>query len=300
MGEQGPKMSKRFFGYDPMAVESMLAERDAMLTMAERRVQAAEARSAQMEGRLRALEEQAAAPPASEQAPEPVVSETNGHGSPATDRRGFQDTVPEELTKVVNAAEASASQIIEAWTATREQILQADRLWRDVQDEVVRFAAWRDDVEPIMEQIQYFIEMARTRIEEVPGRVESALTPVVEAMSAVSDGMSRFAAFTTMPLLSAPPRRQFAPAEIETAALDAAAPGEETAVPALAAREETDPSAPADSAAPPPQPFPFVHGWLEDGAGDMEGQLDDLADAAVSQGQPETAVPSAPPDIFEN
>src|SRR5207302_1744848 len=94
------------------------------------------------------------------------------------------DQVPQELSKAVSAAETSASQIIEAWMSTREQIVQADKLWRAVQEEVLRFGEWREDVQPMMDLVQTYIEDARARIEEVPGRVQHALAPAVDAMVA--------------------------------------------------------------------------------------------------------------------
>ena len=50
MADQAPKMGKKFFGYDRASVERMLLERDAMLKVAERRVQSAEAKTAKIEG----------------------------------------------------------------------------------------------------------------------------------------------------------------------------------------------------------------------------------------------------------
>jgi hypothetical protein len=191
-------MNKSLFGYDPNAVERMLQERDTMLKVAERRVQAAETKAADLESQLASMEHAA---PRSEAAPPP-----QSHVPVAASPRPTE-LVPEELAKVVNAAEASASQIIQAWTATRDQIMEADRLWRDVQDEVVRFAAWRDDVEPLMANVQACIEDARRRIEEVPSRVQTALAPAVDAMVSVSEGMTKFAAVSTVPLLPSPARK---------------------------------------------------------------------------------------------
>ena len=202
MGEHGPKMNKSLFGYDPNAVERMLQERDTMLKVAERRVQAAESKAADLESRLAQQHP----------APEPV-SGTPAAPAPTPASTRPSELVPEELAKVVNAAEASATQIIQAWTATRDQIVEADRLWRDVQDEVVRFAAWRDDVEPLMAHVQSCIDDARRRIEEVPARVQTALTPAVDAMVSVSEGMTRFAAVSTMPLLPSPARKEPAPTQ---------------------------------------------------------------------------------------
>jgi hypothetical protein len=203
MGDQSPKMGKKFFGYDSASVERMLLERDAMLKVAERRVQSAESRAVQLEERLAALERVAkeggtfgpapVAIPVAVPVPAPPVQEVP--------RAVPVEQVPQELAKAVSAAETSASQIIEAWTSTREQIVQADKLWRAVQEEVLRFGEWREDVQPMMDLVQSFIEDARARIEEVPGRVQHALAPAVDAMVSVSEGVSRFAAVSTIPLM---------------------------------------------------------------------------------------------------
>lgn len=202
MGDRGPKMNKSLFGYDPDAVERMLQERDTMLKVAERRVQAAETKAADLESQLASMQHEA---PQLEDVPHVPAP------APAPVPPRATEVAPEELAKVVNAAEASASQIIQAWTATRDQIIEADRLWRDVQDEVVRFAAWRDDVEPLMSHVQSCIEDARRRIEEVPARVQTALAPAVDAMVSVSEGMTKFAAVSTVPLLPSPARKVPAP-----------------------------------------------------------------------------------------
>jgi hypothetical protein len=108
----------------------------------------------------------------------------------------------EELANVVKAAEESATKIIErAWESTRTQISQVDRLWREVQAEIIRFAAWRQHVDPMIETMQKFIEEARARIEDVPPRIQEALSPAVEAMARVDEGMGEFAKASDLPEL---------------------------------------------------------------------------------------------------
>jgi hypothetical protein len=100
----------------------------------------------------------------------------------------------EELAHVVKAAEGAATRIIErAWESTRTQIEQVDRLWREVQEEIIRFAAWRQHVDPMISTVLGYVEQARASIEEVPPRIQEALSPAVEAMARVDEGMSEFA-----------------------------------------------------------------------------------------------------------
>ena len=145
MADQAPKMGKKFFGYDRASVERMLLERDAMLKVAERRVQSAEAKTAKIEERLGELERRAReAEAAAAAAAAPTATPRERAEVLNMPREKSAAHAPEELVKAVTAAEASASQIIEAWTSTRHQISEADRLWRAVQDEVVRHLLRRD------------------------------------------------------------------------------------------------------------------------------------------------------------
>jgi hypothetical protein len=191
-------------GYDPAAVDEVIAERDSMLSIAERRVRAAEAHVAKLEQQVKAQEDALVELEArrlqveAEREPSPKVGEPPAEPT--------AESVGEELSKVVTSAEASTTQIIEAWSATRHQIMQADLLWKAVQEEIVRFAAWREDVEPMMTMVQGYIDQARIQLEEVPQRVEEALAPAAEAMSTVATGMAQFAKASTMPLLPKPLR----------------------------------------------------------------------------------------------
>jgi hypothetical protein len=207
MGEF-PKLPRKPLGYDPAAVDRLISERDSMLGLAEHRIRQAEARLAELEGQLKTrdqllIEIQAeldardlAASRAEAEEPPPHAEEP----PPLTPR-----FVTEELSKIVVAAEESTNQIIErAWAATRDQVVEADRLWKEVQDEAVRFATWREEAASIVRTVKRSIEAAREMIERVPQRVQEALAPAVEAMVEVDAGMARFAEASTMPLLVAP------------------------------------------------------------------------------------------------
>jgi hypothetical protein len=158
--------------------------------------------------------------------PEPWVTGAESYGQPwsAAERTeepwsatGYRDEHPaeaavtplqitpafmgEELASVLKTAEESASQIIRAWESTRNQISQVDRLWREVQAEIIRFAAWRKHVDPIIETMQKYIEEARARIDEVPSRIQEALSPAVEAMARLDECMAEFANASDVPEL---------------------------------------------------------------------------------------------------
>ena len=49
MSNPTPKLPRKVLGYDPAAVDEVIAERDSMLSLVERRVRAAEAQIAKLE-----------------------------------------------------------------------------------------------------------------------------------------------------------------------------------------------------------------------------------------------------------
>src|SRR5436309_2728097 len=112
MTEQAPKLPRKPFGYDTVAVERMLSERDSMLGLADRRVREAEARAAQLEEQLRVRERTVgelraqieATPP-----PEPARVEVPQPEPEPEPEPLSPKFMTEELSKIVMAAEASTS-----------------------------------------------------------------------------------------------------------------------------------------------------------------------------------------------
>jgi hypothetical protein len=260
MSDQAPRLPRKAFGYDPSAVDQMLSERDAMLGMAERRVQAAEARAHDLEEQLRRRDAELAEirqhPPSVEEAPAPQEPESE----PLTPQ-----FMSQELSKMIAAAEETTAQILSrARESTREQILEADRLWRDVQSEAVRFATWRTQAEAVVMGLQTMIEQARQRIESVPARIQDALGPAVEAMIQMDEGISRFAQASQMPLLVAP-----SGLEVARAAAEQPIPAIPVPTPASVEAEPAQPSSPEPPAAPvdpqpaAPSPAPATGLWDE-------------------------------------
>jgi ribonuclease E len=239
----------------------MLSERDAMLGMAERRVQAAEARAHDLEEQLRRRDAELA---------EARQQALSTEAAPAAQEPESEPLTPQfmsqELSKMIAAAEETTAQILSrARESTREQILEADRLWRDVQSEAVRFATWRTQAEAVVMGLQTMIEQARQRIESVPARIQDALGPAVEAMIQMDEGISRFAQASQMPLLVAPSGLEMARASAEQ---PAPAIPVESRPPAQAETPEASSPEPvvAPSDAPPavqPAPAPGSGLWDE-------------------------------------
>jgi hypothetical protein len=239
-----PKLPRKPLGYDPAAVDRLISERDSMLGLAEHRIRQAEARLADLEEQLRARDQLLAQLQSEMETREILAGETQSEEPQAPAEEESPPLTPkfmtEELSKIVVAAEESTSQIIErAWAATRDQIVEADRLWRDVQGEAVRFATWRDDAEAIVASVKGSIQAARAKIEEVPMRVQEALAPAVEAMVDVDAGMAKFAVASSLPLLVAPSGLESARGGGRSSSAEAAAFGaEEPQSPRYIASEE--------------------------------------------------------------
>src|SRR5882762_9308134 len=112
MTDLPPKLPRKPFGYDPSVVDQMLADRDSMLAVAERRVREAEGKAARMEEQITAREaaiaalnekvEAAAAAPAP--ATEPLHQPEEKPLTP--------QFMTEELAKIILAAEESTSHIL--------------------------------------------------------------------------------------------------------------------------------------------------------------------------------------------
>jgi TolA-binding protein len=106
----------------------------------------------------------------------------------------------EELAGILTAAEESAARIVErAQASSEEQLAEANRLWREVQEETARFAEWRNDVEPIIERVREKLEDVRERVQSVPERIREALAPMADAISAVDGDLAELAAAAATP-----------------------------------------------------------------------------------------------------
>jgi hypothetical protein len=139
------------------------------------------------------------------EAPEPpAVQPEPKDESPKVDDL-TQRFLNDELAQILRAAEESAARIVErARTTTEQQIDESNRLWHEVQAEVARFAAWRDEVEPVIHAVQSKVDGVRTYIDEVPERIREALAPVAESISAIDTDLAELASRATPPLLLTP------------------------------------------------------------------------------------------------
>jgi hypothetical protein len=111
----------------------------------------------------------------------------------------------EELAGILAAAEESAARIVErARSSTQRQIMESNRLWREVQAEVARFASWRDQIEPVIRQVQSKVDSVRELVDDVPERIRAALAPMADAISSIDADMAELTSALTPPLLLTP------------------------------------------------------------------------------------------------
>ena len=230
---------KGLFGYRRSVVQQIITDREIVLRQAEGRLHAAESRVAELEGelselrergrrtqeqldRLRALagddvvilpESGGSAPAGDDDAHEEEEDVTQDIGStggtaptsPASPSEITARFLTEELAGILTAAEESAARIVErAQTSTEQQIAEANRMWRDVQGEIARFAAWRQEVEPIIDDVRRKVDDVREKVEAVPERIREALAPMADSISAVDADLSHLAATAPPPVLIPP------------------------------------------------------------------------------------------------
>jgi hypothetical protein len=149
--------------------------------------------------------------PATPPEPEPVPANPNPVPGPEARQRAAQVSgvtsrfLNEELASILNAAEESASRIVErAHESTEHQVTESNRLWREVQAELARFVAWREQVDPLIHGIQTRVHDVRGTVEEVPERIRQALAPMADAISSLDGDLGDLASAWNPPLLLTP------------------------------------------------------------------------------------------------
>jgi hypothetical protein len=111
----------------------------------------------------------------------------------------------DEIQGILSAAEDSAARIVErARATTQHQIAQSNRLWREVQAEVSRFASWREQIDPVIRSVQSKVENVRSEIDGVPERIRHALAPMADSISSIDSDLAELASACSPPLLLTP------------------------------------------------------------------------------------------------
>ena len=140
---------------------------------------------------------------------QPTYSTVSDLGEP---RIGELETVDQDDASF---AEQEAFPVDETGTATG---LQVEDAWSDAgpleepgdwtapepAGAAARFAAWRQEVEPVIQAVQSKVEEVRDSIESVPERIRQALAPMADAISSIDADLSELGAAAPPPLLLAP------------------------------------------------------------------------------------------------
>jgi hypothetical protein len=208
-------LGRSLFGYKRASVDALLMERTALLVNAERRAMTAEAALAAKDaeladrdthiGTLKATAEHLDGEMAALRA---LLQETEAKREQA-EHDASQSLTPaflaEELSTLLASAEESARRIIQrARNSTESQIVEADRMWKEVQAQMARFAAWREQFEPAAAEAGARLEDVRQRIEEVPDLIRDALLPLADSVSSLDRDLRTVIAAAAPPLLVTP------------------------------------------------------------------------------------------------
>ena len=123
-------------------------------------------------------------------------------GSPGMSTSKF---VGDEIARIMSAAEEAAARIMErAQLFTQGQVAEANRLWREVQEELATFRAWREEITPQIEAVQTKVEEVRGRIDDVPERIREALAPMADSIASIDGDLAGLLAAASPPDLIAP------------------------------------------------------------------------------------------------
>ncbi len=213
MSTQPPRLRRRLLGYSPQAVHQVLTSWDAMIRRANGRTRTAEERMAGFHTELAQARELVSRKEQEiqtlRQQMRSLNEQTERSRRQATEsaRRGelTAKLVAEELATLLRAAEESAGRIIDrARSSTEERVAEVERLWSDVGAHMARFAAWHEQVEPVIRSAQSKLQEAEARIEEVPERIRDALTPIFKSFDAVRSDFAQVAKIATPPILVLP------------------------------------------------------------------------------------------------
>ena len=208
------ELSRGLLGYRRSSVNQMIADRDIMLRQAEGRVRAAESKVSKMESDMAAMRDQNAQLAQQieqlrgelQSAPRAGAS-AGGPGAAGRQKQAEMTNkfLGDELSRILATANESATRIVErAHATTRQQVEDADRMWRESQAQVARFAAWRERVDPVMRSAQAKIDEVRSRIEDVPDQIRQALAPLADSIAGLDTDLADVNSVSNPPLLVTP------------------------------------------------------------------------------------------------
>jgi hypothetical protein len=267
-------------------VQRLLADREAMLRLAQQQSQEVRARADQTQAELGRLQEEVAG---RDQAIEVLREEVRQRDDSAATLRGelaqvqayanariaeldaqtqqlqqqiqeqalardSQQILMDELAPILRAAQESAQRIVERAEETGEiRTREAERMRADLSSAISQYVRWRQRLEGIMTSVQDRLDEAQSRIAEVPKRIQEALAPMSDAIYLFNEDLTTLSQVGDPPGQVTPPP---APQAAEPAA--AQAPAEEHIVLPDETHGQQPPVAQPEEPfiAPPPVPAP--------------------------------------------
>src|SRR5438552_6706587 len=239
------RMSKGLFGFRAKDVRKMLADREAMLRLAQQQSQEVRARADQIQTELGRLHEEIAG---RDRNIEVLREDVRHRDDSLTSLRGelaqvqvqtqsriaelaeqsrqlqqqlqeqvmardSQQILMDELAPILRAAQESAQRIVERAEETSElRTREAERMRADLSGAVSQYVRWRQRLEGIMATVQDRLDDAQSRISEVPKRIQEALAPMSDAIYLFNEDL------TTLSQVGEPPGQVAIPAAPQQAA----------------------------------------------------------------------------------
>jgi hypothetical protein len=219
---------RRFGGYRKDDIDQIVADRDRMVRRAEERVHAAEARIAELENQfqlktaqqtredtrlqselVRRLEDERDAARNEASMLRAQLGERGAEvealGRELSELRSDHEDqarllaearedaslfLTEELQTILSTAKESARKMMDRARADSDhQIHEANRWWGEVKAEVERFGAWREQVEPMLRDLQARVVAVRSSVDLVSGRMQEAVGTMQEALGSIDGGV---------------------------------------------------------------------------------------------------------------
>jgi hypothetical protein len=206
-------LRRRLFGFKPQMVHEILAERDFAVGKALERAASVERELAEARERLKAAEETIQEVQARASSAEHRLLELEGELASSREELAQRPAQVDPviallvhgLAPILDTARESASAMIaEATKLSEQRVGQADQVMQALREQGSAMASWWEGIQGLLEPMLSTLEQARTRMGEIPARVEQALAPLAELMGAMKDQLGDLSAASEPPPFRSP------------------------------------------------------------------------------------------------
>ena len=134
---------------------------------------------------------------------------TNGQGAEGARPLQLSDPIMgllvQGLTPIIDTARASAAAMIEEAAKISEQrVGEAEGALRLLQEQGQSMASWWNGVRGVLDPMLSTLDHARSRMDEIPKRVEQALAPLTDLMGSVKGQLGELARISDPPPFQSP------------------------------------------------------------------------------------------------